>query len=125
MLKLGTMLAAVTTAVHIFIGTADTLNPMLAAGLAPAVAGTLHACWHVLSLILLYSTAMFWRADPAARHFAVIWLGGAVIFAAVGLWQQGVMGLIVLPQWTLLAATGIVVLLGLARTRAENARPTP
>lgn len=121
MIRIGIALAALTTAIHILIGTADTLAPMLAAGLDPAVAGTLHACWHILSVILIYSTYIFWRRGAAAWDFAMIWVAGAVIFAAVGVWQQGLRGLITLPQWTLLAAAGGCMMAGLARPGAARA----
>lgn len=104
--RISAVLAAFTTVLHIFVGTFDTLMPMLEADLPAPVSGTLHACWHMVSLFLVVSVWAFWRGNALARPVAWLWLGSAAIFVAVGIGQGGLAGLLDLPQWTLLGASG-------------------
>jgi hypothetical protein len=39
-----------------------------------------------------------------------MWVASALIFLLVAVWQGGVGGLLVLPQWILLALTGAIYL---------------
>lgn len=110
MFRIAFGLAALTAALHIFVGTFDTLAPMLDADLPEAVRGTLHACWHMVSLFLAVSAWFFWRRHPAAPVLAGMWVASALIFVLVAVWQGGVGGLLVLPQWILLALTGAIYL---------------
>lgn len=104
--RISAVLAVFTAILHIFVGTFDTLMPMLEADLPALVSGTLHACWHMVSLFLVVSAWVFWQGSAWARPVAWLWLGSAAIFVAVGIGQGGLAGLLVLPQWTLLGASG-------------------
>ncbi len=116
MVRAGAILAGVTAAVHILVGTYDTLLPLLdTPGLTPAVRGTLHACWHFLGFVLAFSAWRFWRGGPDAPGLAAVWIGGALCFALVGLWQAGLAGLVVLPQWVFLSLAGGLVMAGMRR----------
>lgn len=106
MFRISFGLAVLTAALHIFVGTFDTLAPMLAVDLPEAVRGTLHACWHMVSLFLGVSAWCFWRRHPAAPLLAGMWVASALIFVLVAVWQGGAGGLLVLPQWILLVPTG-------------------
>ncbi|MEY8881548.1 hypothetical protein [Donghicola sp. XS_ASV15] len=106
LLRIAAVLAAFTAVLHIFVGTFDTLMPMLTMDLPAPVLGTLHACWHMVSLFLVVSAWAFWRGGAMARPVAWLWMGSAAIFVAVGVWQDGLVGLLELPQWTLLGASG-------------------
>ena len=103
-----TAFAAFTALLHSLLGSYDTLIPMLEADLDPALRGTFHACWHFVSLFLLFSTYAFWRGRAGAGDLAALWIGFAVLFFGVGLWQGGVSGLMVLPQWILLGPAGVL-----------------
>jgi hypothetical protein len=109
--KAGAILAALTAAIHIIAGGQDALKPALAAGLSAPAEGAIHAVWHMVSAFLLWSAFAFWRGGAAAVHFGVLWLISAAIFVYVGLWQDGLNGLLVNPQWTILTMTGALVLL--------------
>lgn len=106
MFRISFGLALLTAALHIFVGTLDTLAPMLEADLPETISGTLQACWHMVSLFLAVSVWCFWLRHPAAPLLAAMWVASALIFALVAAWQGGVSGLLVLPQWILLAPTG-------------------
>ncbi len=108
--RVSAVLAAFTAALHIFVGTFDTLMPMLDADLPAPISGTLHACWHMVGLFLVVSAWAFWQGSAWARLVAWLWLGSAAIFVAVGIGQGGLAGLLVLPQWTLLGASGGIYL---------------
>jgi hypothetical protein len=113
LLKTAGALAALTAAVHAFVGGYDTLVPMLGAGLPAPVEGGLHASWHMVSALLAWSAVVFWRAaGGAARHFAGLWIVSGVIFVVVGLTQSGPGGLLVNPQWVLLLPTGALAWIG-------------
>ncbi len=117
--NLGSALAILTAAVHVFVGHFDTLIPLLSADLSPAVLGAFTACWHMISLFLVYSAWQFWRGGQIAIHLAVLWISFAAIFVAVALWQGGASGLLVLPQWLFLGPAGALILIG-SRTRAAT-----
>ena len=108
--KTAAALAALTTAIHIIVGGEDALTPMLAAGLSAPAEGAMHATWHMVSAFLLWSVFAFWMGGAVAVHFGVLWLISAAIFIYVGLWQEGLNGLLVNPQWTILSVTGVLVL---------------
>jgi hypothetical protein len=119
--KTAAALAVLTAAIHIFVGGSDALAPMLAAGLSAPAEGALHAVWHMVSALLLWSAFAFWRGGSVAIHFGVLWLISAAIFIYVGLWQDGLNGLVINPQWTILTVTGVLVLATeyFAQTRAS------
>ena len=70
----------------------------------------MYATWHMVSAFLLWSALAFWRGGAVAVHFGVLWLISAAVFIYVGLWQDGLNGLVVNPQWTILSVTGGLVL---------------
>lgn len=108
--KIAAALAALTAAIHIIVGGSDALAPTLAAGLSAPAEGAMHAVWHMVSALLLWSVVAFWRGGAVAVHFGALWLISAAIFIYVGLWQDGLNGLIVNPQWTILTVTGVLAL---------------
>ncbi len=120
-MRLGILLAGVTAAVHIFVGTYDTLLPLLAADLALVVKGTFHACWHFVSIFLAMSVWHFAKATPSAKMLAWLWVCFGLVFVAVGAFAEGVGGLIALPQWILLLPAGGLVLWGLKQTGRRDA----
>lgn len=83
---------------------------MLTADLPPAVDGAMQACWHMVSVMLVWSAFVFWKGGKPAFHFSLLWLASALVFIYVGLSQSGLSGLIVNPQWTILGLTGAVVI---------------
>jgi len=103
--KIASALAALTAFVHLFVGGADCLAPLLAAELTPNAAGAMHACWHFVSVFLLSSVLVFWRGGPIAFHYAILWILTGIVFIYVGLYQGGPGGLITNPQWTILFLT--------------------
>ncbi len=110
--KLGAALATLTFIIHIAVGHFDTLVPLLSADLPLPVLGAFQACWHMISVFLAYSACQFWRGGPIAVHMAFLWIAFAVIFIAVGVWQSGPTGLLVVPQWILLGPAAALVLTG-------------
>ncbi|MEE9330265.1 MAG: hypothetical protein V3V30_09020 [Parvularculaceae bacterium] len=113
--KLTTLLSALTALVHIIIGGADSLQPTLAADLPLIAEAAMHACWHIISALLLWSIFVFWRGGKMALDFGLFWIVAALVFIYVGLVQGGVDGLMLSPQWTILGGTGILVVLNQLR----------
>ncbi len=105
------VLAASLAVIHIVIGGLVVLAPTLEAGLPAYAEGAIQSVWHGISAFLLWSAVEFWRGGEVARHFARLWLICAAIVVYVGLRQGGVSGLIVNPQWSLLAPAGALLLL--------------
>lgn len=110
--QIASVLAMFTAAIHVFVGGADALTPMLAAEMTVEASGAMHACWHFVSIFLLVSAVTFWQGGRTASVFALLWISFAVVFVYVGLYQAGIGGLIANPQWTILLATGVVALFG-------------
>jgi hypothetical protein len=111
----GLILAGMTAAAHVFIGTYDTLLPLLESELAPMVKGTFHACWHFVSIFLVFSVWSFFRKTPYASHLAMLWIGFSVCFVLAGLTDAGVRGLLVLPQWIFLGLAGLLMVFSLEK----------
>ncbi len=120
LVKLGAALATLTTSIHALVGHFDTLLPLLSSDLTPPVLGAFHACWHMITVTLAYSAWQFWRGGQIARQLAALWIVFAVIFVGVGLWQFGMAGLWILPQWLFLGGSGALVLAG-SRLRSPKA----
>ena len=95
--KIASALAAFTFLVHIIAGGADCLAPTLAAQLPPAASGAMHACWHIVSVLLVSSAFVFYCGGQTAFHFAILWLSFAAVFIYVGLYQGGWGGLLTNP----------------------------
>ncbi len=119
----GTTLAGLTAAIHVFVGTHDTLPPLLDSDLDLAVKGTFQACWHFVSIFLVASVWCFGRETGCARNFAWLWLAFGSCFFAAGLVNAGLPGLVALPQWILLAPAGALILLS-QRARAQTGNRT-
>lgn len=100
------LLAGLTALVHIFIGGADTLGPLIDSNV-PAIANyTLQGVWHMVSIFLLVSAGVFWRAGGGTRPIAAVWIVSGIVFLALGLLGGGAAGALALPQWALLIPTG-------------------
>ena len=101
-------MAIATAAIHTLVGGYDSLAPMLSSQLPAVAEGALHASWHMVALFLAWSGVVFWNGGPTSRHFAGLWCAFALIFIAVNLWQAGPSGLLINPQWTILAFVGVI-----------------
>ena len=121
--KIASALAALTALIHLFVGGADCLAPVLAAGLTPNAAGAMHACWHFVSVFLLSSVLVLWRGGEPAVVFALLWLSFAVVFIYVGLYQDGPSGLTTNPQWTILLLTAGAALLNRREELSQHKIP--
>lgn len=108
--RIGSILAFVTALVHALVGTYDTLLPLLASDLSLAVIGTFHACWHFVTVFLLYSAWVFWKKLKISSILATLWGVFGVIFLVVAFYHVGISGLLILPQWVLLGAVSALML---------------
>ncbi|NVD97667.1 hypothetical protein [Massilia sp. BJB1822] len=120
-------LATFTAIVHIFMGTPEVYQPLLSSSLPQPISLLLLACWHLVSVVLVASgAALLWGALPNNRSHAsilalfvsVTWLVFGLVFIAIAVTFQGLSGLAVLPQWTLLLPVG--VLAGAAGLRSNG-----
>lgn len=103
-------LAAITTGIHLVAGHVDPIRPLLSSSLAETPKRTLHACWHMASivqasaaLVLLYLAFNQSASEKAlARFIAVNYLGFGLVFLAITLSVDWPRRLVRLPQWALL-----------------------
>lgn len=112
----GVILAAITAAALVFVGTYDTLLPLLQSDIDPMVKGTFHACWHFVSIFLVFSAWNFFKETERAAYLARLWIGFAACFVAAGMAISGISGLLILPQWIFLGTAGTLVLFGLKKS---------
>ncbi len=117
------VLALLTAAVHTFIGGKDSLIPLLEAGFDPMAEGALHASWHIVAIFLAWSSVAFWKGGVAGRHFAGLWIASALAFICVDLWQAGLTGLLLNPQWTILAPVGLLAMYGAGPFASKHEQP--
>ena len=131
-LLIASLIAAFTTAVHVFLGGADVASPLLESTLASEPRLTLYVVWHMASLTLgLSALALFIGSIPrhsqSARYLvlftSILWLGFAAIFVIVALSQPGKEWLFKLPQWIVLAPVGMLGLWGYKKMVTAHAEP--
>ncbi|MGJ8544435.1 MAG: hypothetical protein ACSHWZ_03250 [Sulfitobacter sp.] len=106
----GLGMACITAIAHVFIGSFDTLLPLLQAEVAPVIKGTFHACWHFVSIFLVFSVWSFIRKAPFAPQLALLWVAFSACFIIAGITAAGISGLLLLPQWLFLGAAGILLM---------------
>ncbi|OCQ22769.1 hypothetical protein A7985_02080 [Pseudoalteromonas luteoviolacea] len=114
------VLAFLTTVVHIFAGQIDTVRPFLSSNLADVPKATLLACWHMVSIVLLFSAVILslvgWYAT--AQYYETVFFIGvlyvlfASVFAFVGGYFFKSKALLKLPQWCLLLPIGVLAICG-------------
>jgi hypothetical protein len=116
-LLVGSLLAAVTAAIHVFLGGRDIAAPLLASTLATEPRLVLYACWHGISVALVLSAVgLFLAALPrfAAQCRSMVfaislwWLATAVIVLAIIATQPEDGLLWQLQQWTLFIPVGLL-----------------
>lgn len=116
---LGITIAAVAAVARVILGTYDTLLPLLQAEVDPMIKGTFHACWHFISIFLVFSVWRFFKGTAYAYHIAILWIGFSICFLVVGITTAGASGLLMLPQWIFLGSAGIFTLIG-SRNQRHN-----
>ena len=111
----------VTAFVHLIGGQFDIIKPFMRCDLAPVPKATLHACWHMVTVILFVSaiTLLYLGVNPTSTGSNVLALliGGQfvayasvfLVFALAGNWSRK---LIRLPQWILLLPVGVLSIVG-------------
>lgn len=134
-LLVAALLAAFTAAVHAFAGGQDVAAPLLASTLAEVPKRTLHAVWHMASVVLALSApALFVGSLPrhaaAARYLVLfvsaLWCAFAAVFLIVVAVQPDGGWLFRLPQWSLLLPVGALGFWGASRTaRSGNPAAAP
>ncbi len=111
------LLALFTAAVHIFIGTPEVHRPLLESLLSPELKLVLYACWHLVSVMLVFSGVFLLRACAASRRninrelvimLGLSWVAYGLVFFAFGVVYPGM--LLRLPQWMLLLPVGMLCL---------------
>jgi ABC-type Na+ efflux pump permease subunit len=121
-------LAAFTTAVHLFVGGADTAVPLLESSMEGEPKYTLYAVWHMVSVVLgLSAVALLVGSLPrhaqGARYLvlfiSVMWCVFAVVFLGIAAMQEEGGWLFRLPQWILLLPVGVLGLWAFASTASR------
>jgi hypothetical protein len=129
LLVIATILAAVTTAVHMLAGGPDVATPLLASSMAGEPKLTLYAVWHMVSVVLAMSVpALFIGGLPRHAHAArylvlfvsALWCAFGLVFLGVVAIQPEGGWLFKLPQWVLLLPVGLLGLWGGSRTAPQN-----
>ncbi len=128
-LFISALIAAFTAIVHIFAGGADVVSPLLSSTLASEPKHTLYAVWHMVSVVLVFSTiALFVGSLPrhvqAASYLVIfismLWLVFGIVFLVVVAIQSESGWLFKLPQWVLLLPVGFLGLWGNATSLRQR-----
>lgn len=110
---LATGLMGLTTAIHLFGGTPEILDPVLAADLDPIVQSTSFVVWHgITALLALMTVALGYlaarRCDPLFYAVLAVQLSFAALFFATTLLMHG--AVFALPQWTIFFGLAVLML---------------
>ena len=110
-----------TALVHLIGGQLDIIKPFLRCDLAAVPKATLHACWHMVTVILFVSAIalLYSGVNPTSTgcNVLALFIGGQfvayaivfLVFALAGNWSKK---LIRLPQWILLLPIGVLSIVG-------------
>ncbi len=117
------LLAAFTTALHIFGGTPEVEAPLLQSGMPTRVNLMLLACWHLVTAALALSAIVLGLAHrtPTTQSMAQVrlvsylWLSFGATFIGIDLVYGGPLMVLMLPQWALFLSGGALGLWGFHR----------
>ena len=119
------LLAALTAAVHTFIGTPEIETPLLQSSLPQELSLLLYVCWHLVSIILVFSAIIFFLSARTASHIkyqytakllSLLWLSFGFAFIVIAMWHAGPSMLLKLPQWALFLPIGSLGFWGSSNT---------
>lgn len=81
--------------IHIWIGQAEVVSPLLASDVPDLVKGTLHSAWHMISVVLLLSSLTLFNVSFAGNggpnsaalptYIGVQYIGLALVFVGSGI----------------------------------------
>jgi hypothetical protein len=98
----------------------DPVVPFLRTQLEATAKATLHACWHMVTVMLFTSALALLGlglsprlsgASLLATFIAVLYVLSSVVFLVIGAWRFR-WSLLRLPQWLLLLPVGVLAALG-------------
>ncbi len=115
-------LCLMTTLLHLIGGQMTLIDPMLETSLDPTVKTELLGAWHMVSVVIVFSTYIYLyhgikrNANPnieLIQHINYLNLAFAVVFVAVSLYRG-----FFAPQWIFFLPIGIFGILGLRKYNA-------
>lgn len=109
-----------TALVHIFAGQVDPVRPFLKSNLTDIPKATFLACWHMISVMLVFCSCILTYAGSlnlvnlkaSIIIISISFILFAMVFIAVGWYFFGVRAFFKLPQWILLLPIGVLGLIG-------------
>lgn len=114
------IIGIVTALIHIFAGQVDPVRPFLKLEFHDGRKATLLACWHMVSVMLFFSSLVFiyigWYSLETI-YLTIIGLSASylifsMVFVIVGWWFFGVKVFVKVPQWLLMLPIGCLSLYG-------------
>jgi len=114
-------LGLITAFIHLIGGQIGVIKPFLLCDLAAMPKAVLHACWHMVTVILFASAIalLYSGVNPTGTgsNVLTLFIGSQfvayaivfLVFALAGNWSRK---LIRLPQWTLLLPIGVLSIVG-------------
>ncbi|MBN1485172.1 MAG: hypothetical protein JXA37_10650 [Chloroflexia bacterium] len=111
----------ITALIHLIGGQIEIIRPFSQSDLAAMPRGTLHACWHMVTVILFASAGimLYLGASPqnGEQTLLALFIGGqfvayALVFLVLTLAGDWDKKLIRLPQWMLLLPIGLLSIIG-------------
>lgn len=121
--RLAAILMGVTTLIHLFAGTPEVHDPMLAQLTDPLLGAFATVLWHAVTVVLLVLTFGLWllaaRRDAGLEAVVSgIQLGFAALFILLGAQRLGT--LLPMPQWIIFLTIPALTRLGQWKTGAKN-----
>ena len=118
-LGLAFLLALLTTAVHIFVGTPEIFQPLMTSNMSLDIRLMLFTCWHAVSLLLGISAVFYYLAikttyisNLTINLISGIWVAFGLIFLMATALYGNADVFWLLPQWTILIPVGLFGLWG-------------
>ncbi len=110
-----------TALIHLIGGQIGVIKPFLRCDLAAMPKATLHACWHIVTILLFASAIalLYSGVNPTSTgsNTLALFIGGqfvayAIVFLVLALAGNWSNKLIRLPQWILLLPIGVLSIVG-------------
>ncbi len=113
--------AAFGAFLHTVFGTAEVHTPLLQSAIPREVSLLLYVCWHLITVVLIGSTIVLFKAMRAqgqnpwiytARFIGALWFMFGLVFIGIALTFANAAMVLILGQWIILIPIGLLALFG-------------
>lgn len=123
-IKIAGIVNLFTALLHLIGGQIDLVNPLLNSDITTQQKGELTGAWHIVTILLFFTAFIILKSGFKSKNLqnyqqlksiAIFYILSGIPFIAISVWLG-----IFAPQWILLMPIGVLLLLGLRRSTANE-----